>query len=114
MNDESDENNCVSSEDFEIKNDDVDESDDEIRSKEKTTRVASRFFFSSINDNIFEKKRTTKVVFRFFFFSVNDKTFEKKKTTKNVFRFFFFSFEREMKNDDMTTTCESDNDNVEN
>jgi hypothetical protein len=45
MNDESDENNCVSSEDFEITNDDVDESDDEIRSKEKTTKIVFRFFF---------------------------------------------------------------------
>ncbi len=39
MNDESDENNCVSSEDFEITSDDVDESYDEIQSKKKTTRV---------------------------------------------------------------------------
>jgi hypothetical protein len=114
MNDENDENNCVSSENFEITNDDVDENDDEIRSKKKITRIVLRFFFFSIDDNIFERKRTSKIAFRFFFFSVNDKTLENKKTTKIVFRFFFFSFEREMSNDDMTTTDESDDDNVEN
>jgi hypothetical protein len=113
MDDESDENNCVLSEDFEITNDDVDENDDEIRSKKRTTKVVFRFFFSSINDNIFERERTTKIASRFFSFSVNDKTFEEKKTTKIALRFFFFSSERETRNDDMTTTDESDDDNVE-
>ncbi len=45
MNDENDENNCVLSEDFEITSDDVNKNDDEIRSKRRTTRIASRLFF---------------------------------------------------------------------
>jgi hypothetical protein len=59
---------CDANEDFEIINDDVNENDDEIRSKKKSTKIALWFFFFSIDDNTIEEKRTTKIVFRFFFF----------------------------------------------
>jgi hypothetical protein len=61
-----------------------------------------------------KKREQREVVLRFFSFSVNDKTFEEKKTTKIVLRFFFSFSERETRNDDMTISDESDDDNVEN
>ncbi len=53
--------------DSETLNDDVNENDDEARSKEKSTKITSRFFFSSTESNIFERKRTMKFDLRFFF-----------------------------------------------
>jgi hypothetical protein len=69
VDENSDEIDCDASKNSETINDDVNKDDDEIRSKEKSTKIVFRFFFLFTNDNTFENKRTTKIVLRFFFFS---------------------------------------------
>jgi hypothetical protein len=102
IDEKSDRNDCVTSENSKLINDDDSDDDDEARSKNRSTKIALWFFFLSIEDNTIEKKKTTKIIFRFFFFSSKVKILEKKKTMKIIFLFFFF-FKRATNDDDMMT-----------
>lgn len=113
VNDESDEDDCVASEDSKMLSEDViNENDDEARLRKKSTEIVFWFFSLSIIDNTFEKKKTTRVVSRFFSFSIKDKIFEKKRTTKIVLRFSSFSIRRATRGGDMAATDGSDGESV--
>ncbi len=65
VNDESDEDDCVASENSKMMSRDVNENENEIRQRKRSTEIVFWFFFFSIVDNTFEKKRTTRIVLRF-------------------------------------------------
>jgi hypothetical protein len=102
VDEKNDRNDCVTSRDSELINDDDSDDDNEARSKKKSTKIFLWFFSFSIEDNTIERKRTTKIVFRFFFSSFKVRILEEKRTTRIIFRFFFF-FKRATSDDDMMT-----------
>jgi hypothetical protein len=89
MNDENDENNYVSNENFKITNDDVDEIDNEIWSKEKTTKIVLRFFFRQMITSS-KKRKQRKLFFDFFLFLSMTKQSKRKKQRKLFFNFSSF------------------------